>query len=107
MPVEILMSSGWIETVGSEATDLGGSFSIVNTNAAPDEATDVEDGRDLALVILGPSTPHTGRGAGPSPATDLATNVFQRCRRSQRIRRNLLFFVAADEVELGKTRENM
>lgn len=76
-------------------------------HAAPDEPTDVEDGRDLTLVILGPATAHTGRTAGPSPATDIATSVLQRCRSSQRIRRNTLFFVAADEVELGKARENI
>src|SRR4051812_46381879 len=35
MPVWILRSSGWIvRRVGSEASDFGGSFSIVNTNAA-------------------------------------------------------------------------
>src|SRR5215203_2984693 len=38
MPVWIWMSSGWIVRVGSEATDFGGSFSIVNTNAAPAKA---------------------------------------------------------------------
>ncbi len=87
-----------------DAKSRGG---FARVHAAPDEPTDLEDGRDLALVILGPSAPHTGRGAGPSLATDLAANVLQRCRASQRTRRNILFFVAADEVELGKTRENM
>jgi ribosomal protein L36 len=82
-----------------------GGFSRVH--AAPDEPTDVEDGRDLALVVLGPATPHSGRAAGPSPATEVASSVLKRCRSSQRIRRNTLIFVAAEEVELSKPRENI
>src|SRR5689334_16235405 len=52
MPVEILMSSGWIETVGSKATDLGGSFSIVNTNAAPASAKATPNSFNFRMVAL-------------------------------------------------------
>src|SRR4051812_31081677 len=59
MPVEILMSSGWIETVGSEATDLGGSLSIVNTNAAPASAKATPN--SLILCIVFPFGDHPPR----------------------------------------------
>src|SRR6185436_522024 len=67
MPVEILMSSGWIETVGSEATDLGGSFSIVNTNAAPASAKATPNSFNFRMVVLFCEHPPVAlAGVGPS-----------------------------------------
>lgn len=93
-----------IRELREDARSRGG---FARVHAAPDQPTDIEDGYDLGLVIFGLDAPHVGRGAGASPATDLAHAVLQRHRSSQRIRRNTLFFVAADEVELTKARENM
>ncbi len=61
----------------------------------------------LSLVILGPSTPHSGKVWRKSAATDAATDALTRCRASQRRFRNTLIFVAADEALLGTAREAM
>jgi hypothetical protein len=78
---------------------------FTRVHGAPDDPIEVEDGTNLALIILGPAYPHAGRTAGKSAATDIITDVIQRCRSSQRANRNVLFFAAADENELGKARE--
>jgi len=56
-------------------------------------------------VILGPSTPHAGKGAAKSLATDAVTETLMRCRSAQRRFRNTLLFVVADEVLLATARE--
>ena len=58
-------------------------------------------------MILGPATPHAGRGVAQSAATDAVTDTLTRCRASQRRFRNTLLFVAADEALLGTAREAM
>jgi len=58
-------------------------------------------------VILGPSTPHAGRGVAKSAATEAVTDGLTRCRASQRRFRNTLLYVAADEALLGTAREAM
>ncbi len=58
-------------------------------------------------MILGPTTPHTGRGIAKSAATDAVTDGLTRCRASQRRFRNTLLYVAADEALLGTAREAM
>ena len=55
-------------------------------------------------MILGPATPHSGKGATKSAATDAATETLTRCRASQRTFRNTLIFVAPDEASLGNAR---
>jgi len=75
--------------------------------AAPDEPIAIEEADAISLVILGPTTPHAGRGAGPSKATDTATDTLMRYRNGQRRYRNTLLFVAADEAQLATAREAM
>ena len=73
--------------------------------AAPDDPTTIDEAPNLSLVILGPSTPHSGRGVAKSLATEAVTDILTRCRASQRKYRNTLLFVAADEGQLGTARE--
>jgi uncharacterized protein len=48
--------------------------------AAPDDPIAIDEAEAIALVILGPATPHAGRGAGKSAATDAVTDTLMRCR---------------------------
>ena len=75
--------------------------------AAPDDPTAIDEAEALSLVILGPATPHAGRGAGKSAATGAVTDTLMRCRNAQRRYRNTLLFVAADEAQLATAREAM
>ena len=75
--------------------------------AAPDDPVTIDEAQALSLVILGPATPHTGKGVAKSAATDAATEALLRCRASQRRFRNTLLFVAADEALLNTAREVM
>jgi uncharacterized protein len=75
--------------------------------AAPDDPITIDEARALSLVILGPATPHAGKGAAKSAATDAVTETLMRCRAAQRRFRNTLLFVAADEALLGTAREAM
>ncbi len=75
--------------------------------AAPDDPAAIDEASGLSLVILGPATPHAGKGVAKSAATDAATEALTRCRASQRRFRNTLMFVAADEALLGTAREAM
>lgn len=75
--------------------------------AAPDDPVAVDEVQALSLVILGPSTPHTGKGTAKSAATEVVADALTRCRASQRRFRNTLLFVAADEALLDSAREAM
>jgi len=75
--------------------------------AAPDDPIAIDEAEALSLMILGPATPHAGKGVAKSAATDAATDTLTRCRASQRRLRNTLLFVAADEAQLGSAREAM
>jgi hypothetical protein len=75
--------------------------------AVPDDPTAIDEAEALSLVILGPVTPHVGRGAGKSIATEAVTDTLMRCRSAQRRLRNTLLFVAADETQLATAREAM
>jgi hypothetical protein len=82
-----------------------GSFH--NVYPAPDDPVAIDEAQGLALVILGPAMPHSGKGAVKSPASDAVNDTLMRCRASQRRFRNTLIFVAADEASLGTAREVM
>ena len=69
--------------------------------------TQIDEASALSLVVLGPSTPHSGRSATPSAATAAVSDALTRCRASQRRFRNTLIFVAADEGLLATAREAM
>ena len=73
--------------------------------AAPDEPVTIDEAHALALVILGPASPHAGKGVAKSLATDAVTDTLMRCRSAQRRFRNTLLFVAADEALLSTARE--
>jgi len=75
--------------------------------AAPDDPITIDEANALALVILGPATPHAGKGVAKSLATDTVSDTLMRCRSAQRRFRNTLLFVAADEALLATAREVM
>ena len=75
-------------------------------HAAPDDPTDIEDRRSVALVILPPAAVHD-TGTGPqSPAAVLARETIARRGTGQRRFRNALVFVAADATNIDAAREN-
>jgi hypothetical protein len=75
--------------------------------AAPDDPAAMDEVQSISLVILGPASPHSGKGTARSAATDAVTEALTRCRASQRRFRNTLIFVAADENKLGEARQWM
>lgn len=87
--------------------DAGTKGGFHRVYAAPDDPIAVDEASSLALVILGPETPHAGKGATASPAVDAASETLTRCRASQRRFRNTLLFAAPDEGLLGTAREAM
>jgi uncharacterized protein len=74
---------------------------------APDDPIAIEEADAISLVILGPTTPHAGRGAEKSKATEIVSDTLVRYRNGQRRYRNTLQFVAADEAPLATAREAM
>ncbi len=87
--------------------DGGSKGGFHRVHAAPDDVTGIDEAPALSLVILGPWTPHAGRGVAKSAATDTINEALTRCRASQRRLRNTLLFVAADEAQLANARESM
>jgi hypothetical protein len=85
-----------------EAGHMGG---FAKVHAVPDDASTVDEADALALVILSPATPHSGRGAAQSLATEAVSDALMRCRNGQRRHRNTLVFVAADEAQLSTARD--
>jgi hypothetical protein len=74
---------------------------------APDEPIAIDEADAISLVILGPGTPHAGRGAGKSEATEIVADTLTRRGSGQRSFRNTLLFAAADEAQLATAREAM
>jgi predicted AAA+ superfamily ATPase len=93
------------EIVRMLAEDAGTKGGFHRVHAAPDDPTSIDEAQALSLVILGPGTPHSGRGASKSPATDAVTDALTRCRASQRRFRNSLLYVAPDDANLATARE--
>jgi uncharacterized protein len=87
--------------------DAAGRSGFHRLYAAPDDPITIEEAMALFLVILGPSTPHVGKGVAKSAATDVVVDTLMRYRASQRRFRNTLIFVAADEVSLSTAQEAM
>ncbi len=92
------------QVLKDDAASKGGFYRVF---PAPDDPTQVDEASALSLVVLGPSTPHSGKAAVQSRATDAATDALTRCRASQRRFRNTLIFVAADEGLLATARDAM
>jgi hypothetical protein len=80
-----------VEMLAADAKTQGG-FSRMSPPIR--DPTTIDEAPNLALVILGPAFPHSGRGVGQSLATDTATDVLTRCRASQPKYRNTLLSVA-------------
>ena len=91
-----------IQTLQSDAGSKGGFHRVY---AAPDDPVTIDEAQSLSLVILGPNTPHAGKGVGQTLAVDAAAETLTRCRASQRRFRNTLVFVAPDESQLAAARE--
>ena len=75
-------------------------------HAAPDDLTDIEDRRSVALVILPPAAVHDAATGPQSPAAVLARETIARRGTGQRRFRNSLVFVAADATNIDAAREN-
>ena len=75
-------------------------------HAAPDDLTDIEDRRSVALVILPPAAVHDAATGPQSPAAVLARETIARRGTGQRRFRNALVFVAADATNIDAAREN-
>jgi hypothetical protein len=93
-----------IEILRSDAASKGGFARVF---AAPDDPIAIDEAQALSLLVLGPSTPHAGKSATKSAATDIVADTLLRCRTGQRTFRNTLLFVVADEALLGTAREVM
>jgi hypothetical protein len=91
-----------IQTLQNDAGSKGGFHRVY---AAPDDPVTIDEAQSLSLVILGPNTPHAGKGVGQTLAADAVTETLTRCRASQRRFRNTLVFVAPDESQLAAARE--
>jgi predicted AAA+ superfamily ATPase len=96
------VDSAIVKTLQEDASTKGGFHRVF---AAPDDPVTVDEAEALALLILGPATTHTGRGASTSLATTAVTEALTRCRGSQRTFRNTMIFVAADEAGLNNARD--
>jgi hypothetical protein len=93
-----------VDVLREDARAKGGFHRVF---AAPDDPIAIDEADAQSLVILGPATPHAGRGVGKSGATEVVTDTLIRCRNTQRRFRNTLLFAAADEAQLATAREAM
>lgn len=87
-----------------DAASKGGFHRVF---AAPDDPIAIDEAPAMSLVILGPATPHTGKGAAKSEATEAVAEVLTRCRAAQRRFRNTLLFATPDGGLLGTARDAM
>jgi hypothetical protein len=73
------------QVLRDDANHKGGFHRV---HAVPDGPITIDEANALSLVILGPSSPHVGKGALKSSATDAVSETVMRCRASQRRFRN-------------------
>ena len=92
------------EVLKGDAGSKGGFHRVFPTF---DDVTQIDEAPALSLVVLGPSTSHSGKATMASAATAAVDDALTRCRASQRRFRNTLIFVAADEGLLATAREAM
>jgi uncharacterized protein len=93
-----------VDILREDARSKGGFHGVF---AAPDDPTGIDEAKALALLILGPSTPHAGKGAQKSGATEAVTETLMRCRATQRRLRNTPIFVVPDKALPATAREAM
>ena len=75
-------------------------------HAAPDDLTQIDDRRTVALVILPPAAAHDPGAGATSQAAEVAGETIERRGSGQRRYRNSLIFVAADVSNVEAAREN-
>ena len=75
-------------------------------HAAPDDLTQIDDRRTVALVILPPAAAHDSGAGAKSRAAEVAAETIERRGSGQRRYRNSLIFVAADASNVEAAREN-
>ena len=75
-------------------------------HAAPDDLTQIDDRRTVALVILPPAAAHDPGAGATSQAAEMAGETIERRGSGQRRYRNSLIFVAADASNVEAAREN-
>jgi hypothetical protein len=95
-----------VEALSEDAKAKSGSR-FHRVFGAPDDPIGIDEAESISLVILGPATPHAGRGVGKSKATEIATDTLMRRGTGQRSFRNTLLFAAADEAQLATACEAM
>ena len=92
-----------VEILREEQRDRAG---FARVHAAPENATDIDDRRSVALVILPPAHTHEAGAGQKSAAAGLAAETIERRGTGQRRYRNVLIFVAADASSVDAVREN-
>ena len=92
-----------VEFLRQEAHTRGG---FARVHAAPDNPTDIDDRRAVALVILPPSAPHDPDFGSNSEASRLAAEIMTRRGTGQRRYRNTLVFAAANASSIRVVRDN-
>jgi hypothetical protein len=73
---------------------------------APDDPITIDESAALSPVILGPGSPHSGKGVVGALAIQAASECLTRCRAALRRYRNTLVFVAPDESQLTNARDS-
>lgn len=86
-----------IDVLRSE--EKGRSSGFPRLHSVPEDPFSIEDTHDAALVILSPGAWHRAREID-SPAMQLAADITLRRGNGQRLFRNRLSFLAADQAEL-------
>ena len=92
-----------IEVLREEQASRAG---FPRVHAAPDEPTEIDDRRTVALVILPPAAAHDPGAGARSQAAEVAGETIERRGSGQRRYRNSLIFVAADASNVEAAREN-
>lgn len=91
-----------IAVLRKEQAHKGGFHRV---HAAPENPLDIEDSRNVGLIILPPAYNHAARSDETSSAEQVAKDTIQRRGTGQRRYRNSLVFVAADSSGLDSCRE--
>ena len=92
-----------VEVLREEQTHRAG---FPRVHAAPDDLTQIDDRRTVALVILPPAAAHDPGAGARSRAAEVAGETIERRGSGQRRYRNSLVFVSADASNVEAAREN-
>ena len=92
-----------IEILREEQSSRAG---FPRVHAVPENPTDIDDRRTVALVMFPPAAAHDPGAGERSRAAELAAETIERRGNGQRRFRNSLIFVAADASNVEAAREN-